>query len=78
MFGLADATEAGRNTEARYNIARTEVLRHGCEYGAQKVRQVRWVAGPVMGEGNAQGAMFNARIETEIAASRSTSPNSPP
>ena len=44
MYRLTDSTEAGRNTEARYNIAPTEDVYFvtADEDGSQKVRQGRW------------------------------------
>lgn len=66
MYRLLPATEAGRNTEARYNIAPTEDVYFvtTSEEGGQKVRQGRWWLVPWWAKEMPKGAMFNARIET--------------
>ena len=66
MYRLLPATEAGRNTEARYNIAPTEDVYFvtADDDGAQKVRQGRWWLVPWWAKEMPKGAMFNARIET--------------
>lgn len=66
MYSLLPATEAGRNTEARYNIAPTEDVFFvtAGESGGQVVREGRWWLVPWWAKEMPKAAMFNARIET--------------
>jgi putative SOS response-associated peptidase YedK len=66
MYRLLPATETGRNTEARYNIAPTEDVYFvtAGDDGSQKVRTGRWWLVPWWAKEMPKGAMFNARVET--------------
>ncbi len=66
MYSLLPASEAGRNTEARYNIAPTEDVFFitADENGGQRVREGRWWLVPWWAKEMPKAAMFNARVET--------------
>jgi putative SOS response-associated peptidase YedK len=67
MYRLLPATETGRNTEARYNIAPTEDVYFVADDGdgGQTVRQGRWWLVPWWEKELPKNKpMFNARIET--------------
>ena len=66
MYRLTDATETGRNTEARYNIAPTEdvLFVTAGDNGSHKLREGRWWLVPWWAKELPKQAMFNARIET--------------
>ena len=66
MYRLTDATETGRNTEARYNIAPTEdvLFITAGDDGAHKLREGRWWLVPWWAKELPKQPMFNARIET--------------
>ncbi|MEQ1943520.1 SOS response-associated peptidase [Mesorhizobium sp. VNQ89] len=66
MYSLLPASETGRNTQARYNIAPTEDVYFvtADEDGAQQVREGRWWLVPWWAKEMPKAAMFNARIET--------------
>jgi len=64
MYRLTDS-EAGRNTEARYNIAPTQdvLFVTAGDDGFQKVREGRWWLVPAWAKEIPKFAMFNARSE---------------
>ena len=66
MYRLTDATETGRNTEARYNIAPTEdvLFVTAGDNGSHKLREGRWWLVPWWAKELPKQPMFNARIET--------------
>ena len=66
MYRLTDATETGRNTEARYNIAPTEdaLFVTASEDGSHRLREGRWWLVPWWAKELPKQPMFNARIET--------------
>lgn len=66
MYRLLPATETGRNTEARYNIAPTEDVYFVTvdRDGGQKVREGRWWLVPWWAKEMPRQPMFNARVET--------------
>ena len=64
LYRRSDA-DAGRNDEARYNIAPTqEVPFVTAENGTNWLREGRWWLGPWWAKEIPKQAMFNARIET--------------
>ena len=66
MYRLTDASETGRNTEARYNIAPTEdvLFVTAGDNGSHKLREGRWWLVPWWAKELPKQPMFNARIET--------------
>ncbi len=68
MYRLTDI-DAGRNTEARYNIAPTQdvLFVTAGDNGCQKVREGRWWLVPHWAKEVPKFAMFNARSEEAAA-----------